>query len=206
MEYCCYLGIQVFRLLFARGLRIPPYLRCCAYTWPCAMHRVPGRLRTCAERRLGACLCRLGYGNLAGFPSPRSTFVADINLSIPKERGKNGMPLMGKNVRGLFSSGRQSLETVSRYRVRPMNRRGKRKPDTSWKLKCREYHARLLRTCYSRLVPHEGIEPPLRRELGFEPSASTSSANGALILDGPEKEIRKISKSRPEPLGRYRLT
>mgnify|MGYP000254166839 CR=1 FL=1 len=86
MEYCCYLGIQVFRLLFARGLRIPPYLRCCAYTWPCAMRRVPGRLRTCAERRLGACLCRLGYGNLAGFPSPRSTFVADINLSIPKER------------------------------------------------------------------------------------------------------------------------
>ena len=109
-------------------------------------------------------------------------------------------------MRGLFSSGRQSLETVSRYRVRPMNRRGKRKPDTSWKLKCREYHARLLRTCYSRLVPHEGIEPSLRRELGFEPSASTSSANGALILDGPEKEIRKISKSRPEPLGRYRLT
>lgn len=86
LEYCCYLGIQVFRLLFARGLRIPPYLRCCAYTWPCAMRRVPGRLRTCAERRLGACLCRLGYGNLAGFPSPRSTFVADINLSIPKER------------------------------------------------------------------------------------------------------------------------
>ena len=95
LEYCCYLGIQVFRLLFARGLRIPPYLRCCAYTWPCAMHRVPGRLRTCAERRLGACLCRLGYGNLVGFPSPRSTFVADINLSIPKERGKNGMPVIG---------------------------------------------------------------------------------------------------------------
>lgn len=95
LEYCCYLGIQVFRLLFARGLRIPPYLRCCAYTWPCAMHRVPGRLRTCAERRLGACLCRLGYGNLADFPSPRSTVVADINLSIPKERGKNGMPAMG---------------------------------------------------------------------------------------------------------------
>ena len=183
MEYCCYLGIQVFRLLFARGLRIPPYLRCCAYTWPCAMRRVPGRLRTCAERRLGACLCRLGYGNLAGFPSPRSTFVADINLSIPKERegqilvvvatpdppcGRSGVATItrtrqewdaghgGKNVRGLFSSGRQSLETVSRYRVRPMNRRGKRKPDTSWKLKCREYHARLLRTCYSRLVPHEG--------------------------------------------------
>ena len=86
---------------FARGLRIPPYLRCCAYTWPCAMHRVPGRLRTCAERRLGACLCRLGYGNLAGFPSPRSTFVADINLSIPKERGKNGMPVMGEECEGI---------------------------------------------------------------------------------------------------------
>lgn len=145
LEYCCYLGIQVFRLLFARGLRIPPYLRCCAYTWPCAMHRVPGRLRTCAERCLGACLCRLGYGNLAGFPSPRSTFVADINLSIPKERGKN--------VRGLFSSGRQSPETVSRYRVRPMNRRGKRKPDTSWKLKCREYHAWLLRMLFTARAP-----------------------------------------------------
>lgn len=145
LEYCCYLGIQVFRLLFARGLRIPPYLRCCAYTWPCAMHRVPGRLRTCAERRLGACLCRLGYGNLAGFPSPRSTFVADINLSIPKERGKN--------VRGLFSSGRQSPETVSRYRARPMNRRGKRKPDTSWKLKCREYHAWLLRMLFTARAP-----------------------------------------------------
>lgn len=145
LEYCCYLGIQVFRLLFARGLRIPPYLRCCAYTWPCAMRRVPGRLRTCAERRLGACLCRLGYGNLAGFPSPRSTFVADINLSIPKERGKN--------VRGLFSSGRQSPETVSRYRVRPMNRRGKRKPDTSWKLKCREYHAWLLRMLFTARAP-----------------------------------------------------
>lgn len=101
LEYCCYLGIQVFRLLFARGLRIPPYLRCCAYTWPCAMHRVPGRLRTCAERRLVACLCRLGYGNLAGFPSPRSTFVADINLSIPKERGKNGMPVMGEECEGI---------------------------------------------------------------------------------------------------------
>lgn len=25
LEYCCYLGIHVFRLLFARGLRIPPY-------------------------------------------------------------------------------------------------------------------------------------------------------------------------------------
>lgn len=67
----------------------------------CAMHRVPGRLRTCAERRLGACLCRLGYGNLAGFPSPRSTFVADINLSIPKERGKNGMPVMGEECEGI---------------------------------------------------------------------------------------------------------
>lgn len=88
LEYCCCLGIQVFRLLFARGLRIPPYLRCCAYTWPCAMRRVPGRLRTCAERRLGACLCRLGYGNLADYSSPRSTFVADINLSIPQERRK----------------------------------------------------------------------------------------------------------------------
>lgn len=86
LEYCCCLGIHVFRLLFARGLRIPPYLRCCAYTWPCAMRRVPGRLRTCAERRLGACPCRLGYGNLADCSSPRSTFVADINLSIPKER------------------------------------------------------------------------------------------------------------------------
>ena len=52
------------------------------------MRRVPGRLRTCAERRLGACLCRLGYGNLADYSSPRSTFVADINLSIPKERRK----------------------------------------------------------------------------------------------------------------------
>lgn len=25
LEYCCCLGIHVFRLLFARGLRIPPY-------------------------------------------------------------------------------------------------------------------------------------------------------------------------------------
>lgn len=64
------------------------------------MRRVPGRLRTCAERRLGACLCRLGYGNLADCSSPRSTFVADINLGIPKERGKNGMPVIGKNVWG----------------------------------------------------------------------------------------------------------
>lgn len=90
LEYCCCLGIHVFRLLFARGLRIPPNLRCCAYTWPCAMRRVPGRLRTCAERRLGACLCRLGYGNLADYSSPRSTFVADINLSIPQERRRTG--------------------------------------------------------------------------------------------------------------------
>lgn len=93
-----------FRLLFARGLRIPPDLRCCAYAWPCAMRRVPGRLRTCAERRLGACLCRLGYGNLADYSSPRSTFVADINLSFPKEREGNGMPVMGKNVGGWFRS------------------------------------------------------------------------------------------------------
>ena len=159
MEYCCYLGIQVFRLLFARGLRIPPYLRCCAYTWPCAMRRVPGRLRTCAERRLGACLCRLGYGNLAGFPSPRSTFVADINLSIPKEREEWDAGHGRKNVRGLFSSGRQSLETVSRYRVRPMNRRGKRKPDTSWKLKCCEYHARLLRMLFTARAPMRESNP-----------------------------------------------
>lgn len=68
------------------------------------MRRVPGRLRTCAERRLGACLCRLGYGNLADYSSPRSTFVADINLSIPKEREGNGMPVMGKNVGGWFRS------------------------------------------------------------------------------------------------------
>lgn len=64
LEYCCYLGIQVFRLLFARGLRIPPYLRCCAYTWPCAMHRVPGRLRTCAERRLGGVPLPVGLRKL----------------------------------------------------------------------------------------------------------------------------------------------
>ena len=43
----------------------------------------------------------MGYGNLAGFPSPRSTFVADINLSIPKERGKNGMPVMGEECEGI---------------------------------------------------------------------------------------------------------
>ena len=65
-------------------------LRCRAYTWPCAMRRVPGRLRTCAERRLGACLCRLGYGNLADYSPPRSTFVTNITLSIPKERGRMG--------------------------------------------------------------------------------------------------------------------
>lgn len=46
LEYCCCPGIHVFRLLFARDLRIPPYLRCCAYTWPCAMRRVPDGIRT----------------------------------------------------------------------------------------------------------------------------------------------------------------
>lgn len=102
LEYCCCLGIHVFRLLFARGLRIPPNLRCCAYTWPCAMRRVPGRLRTCAERRLGACLCRLGYGNLADYSSPRSTFVADINLGIPKERGRMGCRSWGRMWDGII--------------------------------------------------------------------------------------------------------
>lgn len=62
------------------------------------MRRVPGRLRTCAERRLGACLCRLGYGNLADCSSPRSAFVADINLSIPKERGWDGIIRLDESV------------------------------------------------------------------------------------------------------------
>lgn len=53
------------------------------------------------DASLAHCLYRLGYGNLAGFPSPRSTFVADINLSIPKERGKNGMPVMGEECEGI---------------------------------------------------------------------------------------------------------
>ena len=72
-------------------------LRCCAYTWPCAMRRVPGRLRTCAERRLGACLCRLGYGNSADCSPTTVDLRGRINLGIPKEKGKNGMPVMGKN-------------------------------------------------------------------------------------------------------------
>lgn len=79
---------STFSAFFSRVVCGYHRIRCCAYTWPCAMRRVPGRLRTCAERRLGACLCRLGYGNLADYSSPRSTFVADINLSIPKERRK----------------------------------------------------------------------------------------------------------------------
>lgn len=116
LEYCCCLGIHVFRLLFARGLRIPPYLRCCAYTWPCAMRRVPGRLRTCAERRLGACLCRLGYGNLADYSSPRSTFLADINLSIPKERGRMGCRSWGR-MRG-NGSGRTAEENRKSFKRR----------------------------------------------------------------------------------------
>lgn len=97
LEYCCCIGIHVFRLLFARGLRIPPYLRCCAYTWPCAMRRVPGRLRTCAERRLGACLCRLGYGNLADCSPTTVDLRGRYQPGHPEREGKNGMPVMGKN-------------------------------------------------------------------------------------------------------------
>lgn len=117
LEYCCCLGIHVFRLLFARGLRIPPYLRCCAYTWPCAMRRVPGRLRTCAERRLGACPCRLGYGNLADCSSPRSTFVADINLSIPKERREEWNAGHGEECGG-GGSGRTAEENRKSFKRR----------------------------------------------------------------------------------------
>ena len=97
LEYCCCIGIHVFRLLFARGLRIPPYLRCCAYTWPCAMRRVPGRLRTCAERRLGACLCRLGYGNSADCSPTTVDLRGRYQPGHPEREGKNGMPVMGKN-------------------------------------------------------------------------------------------------------------
>ena len=68
LEYCCYLGIQVFRLLFARGLRIPPYF---------------------AMLRLHMALCHASCSRQAS------------NLSIPKERGKNGMPVMGEECEGI---------------------------------------------------------------------------------------------------------
>ena len=54
------------------------------------------------------------------------------------------------------------------------------------------------------LVPHEGIDPSLRRELGFEPSASTSSANGALILDGSERNKENFEKQ-PRTIGTVSL-
>lgn len=41
-------------------------------------------------------------------------------------------------------------------------------------------------------VPHEGFEPSLRQESGFEPEASTSSANGAMV---PVEQPRRIGKS-----------
>lgn len=89
LEYCCCLGIHVFRLLFARGLRIPPYF---------AMLRLHMALCHASCSRQASNLRRTPFRgvplpvglreNLADCSSPRSTFVADINLSIPKERRK----------------------------------------------------------------------------------------------------------------------
>lgn len=38
-------------------------------------------------------------------------------------------------------------------------------------------------------MPHEGVEPSLRQESGFEPDASTSSANGAMV---PVEQPKRI--------------
>lgn len=87
-------------LLLPRHPRFPPSFRAwSADTTVFAMLRLHMALyhASCSRQAsnlrrtpFGACLCRLGYGNLADCSSPRSTFVADINLGIPKERGRMG--------------------------------------------------------------------------------------------------------------------
>lgn len=54
-----------------------------------------------------------------------------------------------------------------------------------------------------RIVPHEGFEPPLRQESGFEPDASTSSANGAMVPVEQPKRIGNPSNDDRNRVGRY---
>lgn len=55
-------------------------------------------------------------------------------------------------------------------------------------------------------MPLEGFEPSLRRESGFEPEASTSSANGAMVPIEQPRRIGNPSNADRNRLGQYHST
>ena len=52
-------------------------------------------------------------------------------------------------------------------------------------------------------MPHEGVELSLRQESGFEPDASTSSANGAMVPVEQPKRIGNPSHDDRNRVERY---
>lgn len=97
LEYCCCPGIHVFRLLFARGLRIPPYF---------AMLRLRMALCHASCSRQASNLRRTPFRGVplpVGLRELGRLFLTTVDLrgryqpGHPEREGKNGMPVMGKN-------------------------------------------------------------------------------------------------------------
>lgn len=97
LEYCCCLGIHVFRLLFARGLRIPPYF---------AMLRLHMALCHASCSRQASNLRRTPFRGVplpVGLRELGRLFLTTVDLrgryqpEHPEREEKNGMPVMGKN-------------------------------------------------------------------------------------------------------------
>lgn len=97
LEYCCCIGIHVFRLLFARGLRIPPYF---------AMLRLHMALCHASCSRQASNLRRTPFRGVplpVGLRELGRLFLTTVDLlgryqpGHPEREGKNGMPVVGKN-------------------------------------------------------------------------------------------------------------
>lgn len=69
------------------------------------MRRVPDGIRTCAERRLGACLCRLGYGNLANCSPTTVDLRGRYHLERPERKGEEWDAGHGEECGGTVSFG-----------------------------------------------------------------------------------------------------
>lgn len=103
LEYCYCLGIHVFRLLFARGLRIPPdsMLRLHMALCHASCSRQASNLRRTPFR---------GVPLPVGLRELGRLFLTTVDLrgryqpEHPEIEGKNGMPVMGKNAERWFRS------------------------------------------------------------------------------------------------------
>lgn len=95
LEYCCCIGIHVFRLLFARGLRIPPYF---------AMLRLRMALCHASCSRQASNLRRTPFRGVplpVGLREPGRLFPTTVDLrgqyhlEHPEREGKNGTVSFG---------------------------------------------------------------------------------------------------------------